>query len=364
MIYVWYPAMATSVTPHAPYIPDMAKIVTSLGDPPMRAMFGSALGAMVSGRVQTASLDRAPFAPTVASAPLLLFSPGFEESVLTYAAQVEDLASHGYIVVGIDHPYDSWGVRFPDGRIIPFAQAQWDSAQRLPNGAVAYQLAQVPLRADDMRFVLNRLLASSKTPSREAPFAGHIDWTEVGAFGHSLGGVAAASACRTDARIRACLNEDAEDDGRPWDGGVAAHVIKQPFLFFVTRHSIYVSPRTPPPSAEALAQMKMTRAQYDSMANANQRNEDAALAAMPGGSYRVKAEAADFTHGTFMDRKLLQSSSDSLGRIQDSYMNLVRTYVRAFFDQVLLSRTPTALDHVGTIDSVITVERFKPPPLR
>lgn len=43
-------------------------------------------------------------------------------------------------------------------------------------------------------------------------------------------------------------------------------------------------------------------------------------------------------------------------------MGLVRTYVRAFFDQVLLSHASTALNRVGVIDSVITVERFEPPP--
>jgi predicted dienelactone hydrolase len=290
-----------------------------------------------------------------------VFSPGFEESVLTYAAQVEDLASHGYIVAGIEHPYDSWATRFPDGRVIPFAQAPWDSAQREPNGAVAYQLAQIPPRADDIRFVLDRLVRLSTTPSRATPFAGHIDWTKIGAFGHSLGGVAAASACRSQTRIRACLNEDAEDDGRPYDGGLAAHVIKQPFLFFVTGHSIYASPRTPAPTAETLRQMKLTRAQYDSMANQNQHNEEAAMAAMPGGSYLVMAEAPDFTHGTFMDRKLLQSGTDSIARKQDFYMGLVRTYVRAFFDQTLLSRPSSALNRAGVVDSLITIERFGRP---
>ncbi len=360
MVYVWYPATAGGAAKRAPYIPDVDKIAGSIGESTLRSFFGTALAAVLAARVESASLERAPFASEAGQAPLLLFSPGFEESVLTYSAQVEDLASHGYIVVGIDHPYDSWAVRFPDGRVVPFAQAQWDAAQKKPNGAVAYQLAQIPLRADDIRFVLNRLIASGRTPSREAPFAGHIDWTKIGALGHSLGGVAAASACRTDARIRACMNEDAEDDGRPWDGGVAALPIKQPFLFFATGHSIYASARTPAPSAEALAQMKLTRAQFDSAANQNQRNEDAALASMPGGSYRIMAEAPDFTHGTFMDRKLLQSSTDSIARKQESYMALVRSYVRAFFDETLLSRAPTVLDRVGVIDSVITVERFNP----
>jgi hypothetical protein len=106
--------------------------------------------------------------------------------------------------------------------------------------------------------------------------------------------------------------------------------------------------------------MKLTRAQFDSAANQNQRNEDAALASMPGGSYRIMAEAPDFTHGTFMDRKLLQSSTDSIARKQESYMALVRSYVRAFFDETLLSQASTMLDRVGVIDSVITIERFKP----
>ncbi|HEV8411779.1 MAG TPA: hypothetical protein VGQ30_14825 [Gemmatimonadaceae bacterium] len=360
MVYVWYPA-ASGSTPHAAYIPDVDKIVRSIGETPVRAMFGAAFTAVVSGKVVSASLERASFSATVGRAPLLVFSPGFEESVLTYAAQVEDLASHGYIVAGIEHPYDSWATRFPDGRVIPFAQAPWDSAQREPNGAVAYQLAQIPPRADDIRFVLDRLVRLSATPSRAMPFAEHIDWTKVGAFGHSLGGVAAASACRSQTRIRACLNEDAEDDGRPYDGGVAAHVIKQPFLFFVSGHSIYASARTPAPTAETLRQMKLTRAQYDSMANQNQHNEEAAMAAMPGGSYLVMAEAPDFTHGTFMDRKLLQSGTDSIARRQDFYMGLVRTYVRAFFDQTLLSRPSSALNRAGVVDSLITIERFGRP---
>jgi hypothetical protein len=40
------------------------------------------------------------------------------------------------------------------------------------------------------------------------PFAGHLDFSRVGAFGHSFGGMAAAHACQIDRRIKACLNQD------------------------------------------------------------------------------------------------------------------------------------------------------------
>ena len=73
------------------------------------------------------------------------------------------------------------------------------------------------------------------------------------------------------------MNQDAQYEGRPYDGGAAAFPIKQPFLFFATGNSIYVSPRTPLPGDSALAQMKMTRGQYDSVVGLYQHNQDAAL---------------------------------------------------------------------------------------
>jgi len=38
--------------------------------------------------------------------------------VLAYSTLAEDLASHGYVVVGFDAPYRTGVVVFPDGRVI------------------------------------------------------------------------------------------------------------------------------------------------------------------------------------------------------------------------------------------------------
>ena len=47
----------------------------------------------------------------------LFFSPGggviHEHNFL----QAEELASRGYVVVSLSHPYESWAVIFPDGRV-------------------------------------------------------------------------------------------------------------------------------------------------------------------------------------------------------------------------------------------------------
>ncbi|KAE9369999.1 hypothetical protein N431DRAFT_560661 [Stipitochalara longipes BDJ] len=48
----------------------------------------------------------------------LLFSHGGGTSRLIHTALLEDLASHGYIAISIDHPYDAAAVEFPDGSVI------------------------------------------------------------------------------------------------------------------------------------------------------------------------------------------------------------------------------------------------------
>ncbi len=362
MVYVWYPAdsPASARRPAGPYIPHVDAIAHALGDSLTKGEFGEALSAVVAGRIRSYVVDGAPLASAAARYPVLVFSHGFGESSLTYAAQLTDLASHGYVVFAIEHPHDAFAVWFPDGHVVPFAGAAWDSAEAVPNGAVAYQLAQVPVRADDIRFVVDRVAQLDAGVPRANPFAHRLELTRVGAFGHSLGGVAAASACRTDARIRACVNEDADDDGRPYDGGTEAHPIKQPFLFFASGHSIYVSMRTPPPTATALDHMKLTRPQYDSIVHLYQRNQDNALAAMPGGATRIMAESDAFTHRTFIDLKMLQATSDTAAATQRRYMDLIRAYVLAFFDQTLIGRTDSILARTQPPDSIITVQRFVP----
>lgn len=54
--------------------------------------------------------------------PLILYSPGLGASRELYGARARSLASQGYAVVTIDHPYDAVVVEFPDdGTVIPAA---------------------------------------------------------------------------------------------------------------------------------------------------------------------------------------------------------------------------------------------------
>jgi predicted dienelactone hydrolase len=51
------------------------------------------------------------------SHPLVVLSPGFTHPRSALTVLAEDLASHGYVVAGIDHTYESHATAFPDGRV-------------------------------------------------------------------------------------------------------------------------------------------------------------------------------------------------------------------------------------------------------
>lgn len=53
--------------------------------------------------------------PSKKKYPVVLFSPGIFDSRLMYGAMARSLASNGYVVVTVDHPYETNFVEFPDG---------------------------------------------------------------------------------------------------------------------------------------------------------------------------------------------------------------------------------------------------------
>jgi pimeloyl-ACP methyl ester carboxylesterase len=102
---------------------------------------------------------------------------------------VEDLASHGYTVVTIDHTYET-AVEFPGGRLVE-ADLLGD-----PPDIEATKRLFMDTREADVHFVLDQL--------RDEP----ADLTRIGMFGHSAGGVIATRVMRADSRVRADANLD------------------------------------------------------------------------------------------------------------------------------------------------------------
>ena len=121
--------------------------------------------------------------------PVVIMRTGASLGVLSYSTLAEDLASHGYIVVGFDAPGRTGQVVFPDGRVIDRTP---ENNPELYDGQPHAQQLQKLLTAwtDDIKFVLDRLeRLNASDPSGK--LTGRLDMTRVGIFGHSFGGAQA-----------------------------------------------------------------------------------------------------------------------------------------------------------------------------
>ncbi len=78
---------------------------------------------------------------------MVLFSPGFGTERQLYTGLTEDLASHGFVVVAIDHPHDANIVTFPDGHSV--VRGHIAETQATINKALKVRVA-------DTRFVLDQ----------------------------------------------------------------------------------------------------------------------------------------------------------------------------------------------------------------
>jgi predicted dienelactone hydrolase len=207
--------------------------------------------------VETHSYVDRPVASDSATYPVLLFSHGYTAPASAYTALLEDLASHGYVVLSIVHPYESVAARLQFGQIVTMLDsagairrgvldvaAEWaeeDSAMARVTRAAddaeklrilrAYFVGLVNTRAAldrwvrDTKIVLDKLPTLSPT-SMGREVAQRVDLSRVGVFGHSMGGVVAGQFCVEDRRCRAGLNLD----GIPQSGTMVDTTMPAPFL--------------------------------------------------------------------------------------------------------------------------------------
>jgi predicted dienelactone hydrolase len=110
MVSVWYPAVpsdgrrARYMTPAESELQLTSRGITGVPPDTLSTVETNAVsGARPAGRQH--------------SLPLVVLSPGFTSSRSTLTGLAEDLASHGYVVAGIDHTYESYATAFPDGRV-------------------------------------------------------------------------------------------------------------------------------------------------------------------------------------------------------------------------------------------------------
>jgi predicted dienelactone hydrolase len=284
--------------------------------------------------VETHSYPDAPPAPLAAPCPLLVFSHGTWQSWKRNTSLLEELASHGYVVVALSHPYltpftlDAAGDAVTFQRSHPRLRALAQENRRVDFDPVMSALRQ-ELDADDLMPVLREyyrqcpiqqqvdqtwarditFVLDELTQFQEHVFSELVDLDRIGVLGFSRGGRAAGLAAMQDARIKAGVNIDGWQTGH-----LLGMDLNEPFLFVtggsLQRANDYFFQRSNAPVYELTL---------------------------------LGARHANF-HDMALTAPILGRLSGKLGEFDPAYgLELVRERIRGFLDEHLRDRPSTLL---------------------
>lgn len=214
MAQIWYPVKGDTSPERAPYVQDASALSFALA----QALHFPGFTFDYFQEVPTHAIPSAPVAHDQPSYPVLVFLTGIAGFRQSNTFQVEELVSHGYIVVGIDQPYAAATVVFPDGhQILGWARDQMQPLiqQSLSPGTSAPMVngqaltkGIIPYLAQDVSFTIDQLAVLNHADP-DSLLTGRLDLRRLGTFGVSLGAIVASEACHSDLRLKTCLMMDA-----------------------------------------------------------------------------------------------------------------------------------------------------------
>ncbi|MBL1075466.1 hypothetical protein JK358_13785 [Nocardia sp. 2] len=269
-----------------------------------------------------------------AAYPVVLYSSGAGDTRLYGTGLAEDLASRGYIVVTVDHPYEASVVEFPGGRLV--------RAEPQPSGFdTTIRKKYVEARLLDARFVLDALtqLSLGTNPDAEqrtlpTGLAQALDLDRVGFAGHSSGGYTAVEAMHEDPRIDAAVDMDGQLGVDEEFGRSVTEGTDRPVLV-------------------------LTSSQIEQVADANP-SLDAFWRNSTG--WKRHVVMADSAHYDFTDlAQFVPAPARSLAArwtgpiAAERGANLFHGYVAAMFDKFLYGRTDTELEQPPTAPELTQV---------
>lgn len=225
-IQVWYPAEPSPSDERAPWmnrVDVFAPSISTYIDLPSFFLDHLALVEIPAYKDSKAAASDQGF-------PVILFSHGWNGFNAQSSGQALQLASHGYVVVGVQHTYGALITVFEDGTVA------LNNPDALPRDAPdeIYDPAADKLAdqwAGDLDFALDFLTSmDSDSASR---FFNVLDMSKVGVYGHSTGGGAAIQFCARASRCKALLGMD--PFMRPVSTDVLEHGISQPAFYLFSQ---------------------------------------------------------------------------------------------------------------------------------
>ena len=225
LVWIWYPAAPSSTDVSAEYLPGLWRAALAKQEGIFMRSFFKRDPALVHNH----SVSGARISPEQRTYPVVLLRAGGSALTTDFTTLAEDLASHGFFVVGFDAPYRSFVVVLPDGRVVARSPAYHvENANGNLADPVIGKLLQ--MWTVDTTFVVDQLERLNANSSER--FASRMDLQRLGIFGQSFGGATALEFCHEDSRCKAALDMD----GIPF-GRVVSEGLSKPGMFLLSDHS-------------------------------------------------------------------------------------------------------------------------------
>jgi predicted dienelactone hydrolase len=245
-VRIWYPARAAGTYP-APYRIRTGVVGSILSEG--LANVGGGTPNIVFSHLRYIKSHSFPGAPSAQGPfPVVVYSTGFTAPLDNGQLLAEALASHGWMVVSLSHPFESEFEIRADGRVDRYSAAHaeeyrrhdgvagriwprfWATKDSTDRKRLAHDLLAgerfmdeaVRIRTADIRWTID---AFTRRQAASDPLAREMDFSRLAVVGHSLGGATAGQVLLTDARFRAGVNLDGFQFG-----DAVRDTIRRPFL--------------------------------------------------------------------------------------------------------------------------------------
>jgi Platelet-activating factor acetylhydrolase, isoform II len=196
---IWYPTNATTGI-NTPYIDNIDRTLAAMTgwlSPLFKPSFRRII---VPAFIDAPLEERSP-----QGFPLVLLSPGFGLMNCLNTFYALEFASHGFIVIGINHPGSSPVTLLADGSQVKFKNPGKEVLEDL-NLIESFASKLTVEQANNISMVLDRFTGLNST--NDSFLNRRIDLNKVFSVGHSAGGTASFIVCGQDRRITKGVNLD------------------------------------------------------------------------------------------------------------------------------------------------------------
>ena len=326
VIRIYYPATLTTHAKRRIYLekeqPYIVPFIVQLLAANYHINIPHWLAAKMISNIHTYAYQEVPVSDKQKNYPVILISHGLLGSIgAMYAAISEEVASHGYMVISIDHSYLSLLTVFPNGKVITSQKLNQKFQKLSAQEQYDFTASAIEIYKKDVQFVLDQLALINEDP--ESIVYHHLDLDRIGVMGHSAGGTTAIEISKIDKRVKAAIDLDG------WYENVISYdPIPVPLLLMFGSKSIEVTE----PSQEYLTRKGITKEQYydrEKKIAAHkeelcQKSKDCQMIIIPNAS-----------HGDFGDFALAKWPLGQWNSADSYTLKLINTHIVKFFDQHL-----------------------------